>query len=178
MQEVRFNLTVRVQDIEDICFKSTEYIENHKDFSNSLKYSIFTSIATILSLISIINNHEEYTIFVISLIGTVYNFTKAIISYNKIKSLKKAISNWINTFIHFKSHNIYVNEHYIKYVRDNEETVYKYDDFDLDNCWIQPDFTFVKIKTKDEELLLPEKSFKDGEFAKFMEILKELNVLQ
>lgn len=179
MDEVRFNLTVRVKDIEEIHFNSEPYLDIKEELNNNYKYCFFCAAVAIISFISIMNNSEVYIIFILALLGTLFNLIKLIINNKKIKNLRTNTADWINTFIHFKTHAIFVNENKIKYVRDNEETDYKYNDFDLEQSWIHPGLGYVKIKTnEDESLLLPGKSFDDNEYNKFLSILKELNVLQ
>ena len=179
MNEVKFDLTVRVKDIEEICFNSETYLEIKNELNNNYKYFFFYSAAATVSLILIMVNYEVYIVFIFALLGFLFNLLKININKRKIKIHNTTTSEWINTFIHFKSHAIFVNEKGIRYIRDNEETDYKYNDFDLEQSWIHPDLGYVKIKTnQDESLLLPAKSFDNNEYNKFLSILKELDVLQ
>ena len=103
MDEVRFNLTVRVKDIEEIHFNSEPYLDIKEELNNNYKYCFFCAAVAIISFISIMNNSEVYIIFILALLGTLFNLIKLIINNKKIKNLRTNTADWINTFIHFKT---------------------------------------------------------------------------
>jgi hypothetical protein len=171
MNETRFDLTVRREDVIDLYKDQLEFKLFSKSNAHHVVYALMFLAGAVVNLFNLWNFENHLLWFALALGGCAWYSFNIYKDYAASKKMKTKIHAWVDEFSRFKEHWLMVNENDFTYHRDNE--IYRYDLTRIEQKHHDKRF-FQLIIQKGERLTIPSKAFAPGKYDEFIVMIDEL----
>ncbi len=166
MEELRYKLTVRREDILELYADQFEFRLFTKENSATLIYIGFFVTGLIFSIFNVFAYSDPKLPVIICSIAVAYNAMQLIRKYHTVRTNEQKINKWVDTFIHFKSHELVLSADGITYYRDRD--IFFYDLTKIQRKQFDGSHFTLEL-TDGLDLLLPAKSFEDDKYGEFVD---------
>lgn len=114
---------------------------------------------------------DFFILFYGSIIGVGASLIQILTAYWEKQKSKRKINQWIDSFIHLKSHELVVDTHGIVYQREDGKFIYSFEY--MNQLVVHKSFYHLGMN-KEESLSIPIKAFEPGDAERFFALAKKM----